>query len=188
MSQWRAHRSVVRRGYTLIELLIVVAVLGLAGALLVPHLVDRDSFVAQAATRQVIADLHFAQSDALAHQGYRRVHFYDDGSGYCIVRVSASDYAAAWDPDTADYVADPLGSMGNYIVNFPTHPRFEDVTLTDVSIDGGGLDVIYDPLGGTIMAGGGPGSGGTLRVTTDDHTYELSIAPFTGKLTVTTIN
>ena len=32
-----------RGGYTLVELLIVIAVLGLAGALLVPHLVDQPS-------------------------------------------------------------------------------------------------------------------------------------------------
>ena len=69
------------RGYTLIELIFVVALLGLATAMLVPYLVNQNSMTVQAAVRRVIADLSFAQSDALAHQEYRRVHFYADGRG-----------------------------------------------------------------------------------------------------------
>ena len=126
-----AHRQVA---YTLIELIIVIAVLGLASALLVPHLVGRDSLRVQAAVRQVIADLSFAQSDALAHQGYRRVHFYEDGSGYCLVRMSSdgSDLDSVFDPDTADYVNDPLasaGELGHYIIDFNTDDRFEGVRI-----------------------------------------------------------
>src|SRR5690554_431827 len=63
-----------QRAYTLIELLLVVAILGLASAILIPQLANRDSMEVQAAVRQIIADLSFAQSDALAHQEYRRVY------------------------------------------------------------------------------------------------------------------
>jgi len=180
-----------RGGYTLIELLIVIGILGLAGAMLVPHLVERESMTVQAAVRQVIADLSFAQSDALAHQEYRRVHFYADGGGYCIARVSDSDYADAFDPDVADYIADPLKGHGEYIVDFAGDDRFAGVSITSVSIDGAGEgiggsgdDLVYDPLGGTIRAGGLPGTGGDIEITAGEHTYRLTIAPFTGKLTV----
>lgn len=183
-----------RGGYTLVELLIVIAVLGLAGALLVPHLVDQPSMTVQAAVRQLIADLSFAQSDALAHQEYRRVHFYGDGRGYCLLRVGEGDYAAPFDEDTADYVYDPLataGEAGHYIIDFTADDRFEGVMITSVNIDGGGEgiggdggDVVYDPLGGTIRAGGLPGTGGTIVLTADDDDYQLTLSPFTGKLTV----
>jgi len=180
-----------RGGYTLIELLIVIGILGLAGALLIPHLVGRESMTVQAAVRQAIADLSFAQSDALAHQEYRRVHLYADGRGYCIVRVDESDYAGAFDEDSADYIADPLKEHGDYIVDFSADDRFEGVSITSASIDGGGegiggagADVVYEPLGGTIRAGGLPGTGGSVELTAGGHTYRLSIAPFTGKLTV----
>ena len=102
------------RGYTLVEMLIVIAVLGLAGALLVPHLVNREDMASQAAVRMLIADLSFAQSDALAHQGFRRMYFYPDGSGYCLYRVTSGDYYLDFDPDTADYLIDPIGSGGGY--------------------------------------------------------------------------
>ena len=68
------------RSYTLIELIMVMAVLALAAALLVPNIVGSDTMRAQAAVRLLIADLRFAQSDALANQEFRRVVFYRDGS------------------------------------------------------------------------------------------------------------
>ncbi|MHC4827474.1 MAG: prepilin-type N-terminal cleavage/methylation domain-containing protein, partial [Planctomycetota bacterium] len=61
-------RTPAARGYTLIELILVMALLALAAALLVPHLVGRDSLAVQAAIRLLIADLSFAQTDALANQ------------------------------------------------------------------------------------------------------------------------
>src|SRR5262245_40596117 len=73
------------RGYTLIELIIVIAILALAAALLVPNLVGRDTMTLQTAMRMLIADLSFAQSDALANQGYRRVVF--NSTGYAIIKV-----------------------------------------------------------------------------------------------------
>src|SRR4051812_28020872 len=79
-----------RSAYTLIELLIVIAIMGISGALLIPNMVNRDSMNVQSAVRLIIGDLSFAQSDALAHQELRRVHFYDDGRGYCLIRLSSN--------------------------------------------------------------------------------------------------
>jgi prepilin-type N-terminal cleavage/methylation domain-containing protein len=179
----RTHRG----AYTLIELLLVVALLGLASALLIPYLEGRDSLRVQAAVRQVVADLSFAQSDALAHQEYRRVHFYDDGRGYCIVRVGESQVGSTFDPDTADYIYDPLAfsdESSRFVVDFTNDSRFTGVAITGVSIDSNGADVYYDPLGGTVRASGVPGTGGTITMEADGYTYRITISAFTGKLTV----
>ena len=178
-----ARRS--RRAYTLVELIIVIAVLGLAGAIVVPSLQDTDDTDVQAAVRKIIGDLSFAQSDALARQEFRRVHFYDDGRGYCIVRETQASYADAFDPAIADYVRDPLGSpgaLGRFIVDFTTDRRFQDVAIASVTIDGGGRDLVYDPIGGTIQAGDAPGSGGTIVMEAGDTRYEITISAVTGKL------
>jgi prepilin-type N-terminal cleavage/methylation domain-containing protein len=179
------------RAYTLIELLMVITILGIAATLLIPNMIGPGSMSAQAAARLLIADLSFAQSDALAHQEYRRVHFYADGTGYCIVRVAEADFADDFDPDTADYVHDPLGSAGQfspYIVDFSTDDRFKGVSISEVVIDDDARDISYDALGGTVMEGGGgiaPGIGGAITITSSQESYRIDVAPFTGKLTVT---
>ncbi len=186
-------------GYTLIELIFVIALLGLAATLLVPHLVQQDSMTVQAAVRRFIADLSFAQSDALAHQEFRRVHFYEDGRGYCIVRVTEADFNLPFDAVTADYINDPLrgarGFLGEagrwrpYIIDFTTEERFQGVSITSGSIDGvlltpTGTDITYDQLGGTVMTGNLPGTGGQIVLSFDTASYRITIAAFTGKLTV----
>lgn len=165
----------------------MIALLGIASALLIPNLVDRDVMTAEAAVRQLISDLSFAQSDALARQGYRRVYFYDDGRGYCIYRVTEAGFGDPFDPLAADYVEDPLsraGSMGNYIVDYTADDRWEGVQITAVNIDGGQRFVTYDQLGGTVAIGLIPGTGGTVILSFDGSSYQITIAAFTGKLTV----
>jgi type II secretory pathway pseudopilin PulG len=179
-------------GYTLLELLIIVTLLGLAGSLLIPYMTSRSSLETQAAVRMVIVDLNFAQSDALANQEFRRVHFFEDGSGYAIVRVTQANFDEEFDPDTADYLYDPLGRSGSlqrYITDFTADNRFEGVTIGEVAIDGTNRYITYDHLGGTVRAGGSsPGIGGSIIVTSDEATYRINIAPFTGKLTVEQID
>lgn len=172
-----------RRSYTLIELLLVCAILGIAGSLLIPQIVGRDIMACQAAVRLIIGDITFAQSDALAHQEIRRIHFDDDGMGYSISRVTQSQLSAPFDPDTADYIHDPIEG-GEYIVNIGSDERFTGVSIEDVDIDGGGRDLHFDALGGTISASGGVGAGGSITVRSANDAYEITIAPFTGKITV----
>lgn len=178
----------IRRGYTLIEVLIVVTILGLAGALLVPYLSSKGDFDTQAAVRTLIADISFAQSDALANQGFRRVQFFEDGTGWCLVRVNEDDLADAFDPVTADYVYDPLASnseRGAYVVNLRDRQQFSSVRVTSVNLDAGQRSLTFDELGGTVSTGGLPGTGGQVILTSPEASYQLDILPVTGKVRVT---
>ena len=172
-------------------MLIVIALLGIAGALLIPHLVHQDNLTAQSAIRLIISDLSFAQSDSLANQEYRRVQFLQEdgiGIGYCIVRMTEADFDLPFDLATADYISDPLGVVGEagrYIVDFRTENRFDGLSIILSSFDGGNQFITYDTLGGTIMTGNLPGTGGQIRLQVDDVIYQIDVAPFTGKLTVT---
>jgi len=154
----------LRKGYTLIEVLIVVTILGLAGALLVPYLSSKGDFDTQAAVRTLIADITFAQSDALANQGFRSVYFYPDGTGWCLVRASEDSLGDEFDPATADYVYDPLASnseAGAYVVNLRDRQQFSSVRVYSVNLDSGKRVLTFDELGGTVAAGGT----GKVRVT-----------------------
>ena len=100
----RPHRHHLRRGYTLVEMLVGIGILSIAGMLLIPNLVDRGTFAIQAAARAIVSDIVFAQSDALANQEYRRFQFIEtpegqDGYvGYCVLRVSPESFFYPYDP------------------------------------------------------------------------------------------
>jgi prepilin-type N-terminal cleavage/methylation domain-containing protein len=174
-----------RRGYTLLELLLVVAILAIAAILLVPSLVRRDTYAVEAALRRLVADITFAQSDALAGQWYRRVFFDPEGGGWSVARVPESLLSLPFDPQTADYVRDPLASGGQaMVVELANDPRFAGVRLDSIQLDGSRNWITFDPLGGTIAEAGVPGTGGSLVVRSDNLTYRVEIDAFTGKVSV----
>lgn len=192
------HR-LIRKGYTLIELIIIIALLGVASAILIPHLTNLKTLEVQAAVRTIIADMSFAQSDALANQELRRLHFYPDGRGYCLIRLEAADFNKNFDysdgapaVDAPEYLIDPLGGAGlleRYVVDFRADTRYQSVSIESATIDGvvllpDGTDITYDELGGTVSAPNVPGQGGTIVVRSEDDRYEIQIAPFTGKISV----
>ena len=180
-----------RRAYTLVELVIVIAILGLAGALLVPRLINADTFTVQAAVRSVIADLTFAQTDALAMQRIRRFQFLRDENGrlhgYAVIAPSnQSLYDLGFDPENAEYLdhRTAVGTDGRFIVDFDLDDRFAGVRITDA--DFGGNDwVAFDALGGPLQAGGSPlTSTGEVRMRGESGAYLLRLSGFTGKITV----
>ena len=180
-----------RRAYTLVELVIVIAILGLAGALLVPRLINADTFSVQAAVRSVIADLTFAQTDALAMQRIRRFQFLRDENGrlhgYAIIAPSSqSSYDAAFNADNAEYLDDrtAVGTDGRFIVDFDQDDRFVGVEITDIGF-GGNDWVAFDALGGPLQGGGMPlTSTGEVRMRGESGAYLLRLSGFTGKITV----
>ncbi len=184
----RQSRIAVRRAYTLIEVLIVVAILGLAAAVLIPSMSGRGDFDTQAAVRALISDISFAQSDALANQSFRRIHFYENGTGWCLVKLAEDELSQPFDPATAEYVADPLKGAtrgGIYATDFAQDDRYASVRIEGVSIDSGKREITFDELGGTVTNGGLPGTGGTLILRSPDAAYRLELAPITGKVRVT---
>ena len=194
MSVKRPVKRLFVRAYTLIELVLVVAVLAIAGMLLVPNLVDRDTFAIQAAARATVSDIVFAQSDALANQEYRRVQFIpapigqDGYVGFCLLRVDPTSFTYPYDENTADYINDPMASSsddGRYIVDFSKDDRFNGVMIESVDLDAGLDYITFDEFGGSISSSSGaPGIGGTIDLVSKGYRYRVNVAPFTGKTTV----
>src|SRR5690554_6343777 len=114
-------------GYTLIEVLVVVTIIGIAGGIVVPHMMRSGSLGVQAAARMIIGDIMIAQNEAIAKQSTRQVVFAPGDNRYSITDGAGTPAIATWRGGTA----------GNgYVVNLGADSRFEGVRI--VSADFGG--------------------------------------------------
>ena len=166
-----------RRAFTLVEVLVVVTIIGLAGAIVVPHLLTAGTLGVQAAARAVIADILYAQNDAIAAQAPRRVVFDLANNRYWLTNDVSFDLDVLPAPTNAMSVAWKGGSSGaNYLVDFETDNRFDGVTIQNAGFSG--MPTLeFDALGG-------PTSGGSVDVVFNNTRLRITIAPFTGRVTV----
>ena len=166
----RTSPRVHQRAFTLIEVLIVVAVMGLIGAVVVPQMLRAGTLGVQAAGRMVISDILIAQNDAIASQANRRVVFDTANNSYSVTDEDGNVLTARWRG----------AGVENYTVNFNTDSRFEGVTIQNVDFGDPPDDVIleFDALGAPT------GSGGTLDLIFEETTYRINVARFTGRVTI----
>lgn len=159
-----------KSAFTLIEVLIVVTIIGIAGAIIVPHMLTAGTMGVQAAARMVIADLLYAQNEAIANQQPRQVVF----------NVAENSYRLATGSDgtgstiSVDWKG---GDVENYEIDFDRETgRFGRMKIKSADF-GGQPYVAFDPLGS-------PSSGGTVELEFQDTIYRVKVAGFTGRVTV----
>lgn len=167
------------RGYTLIEVLVVVTVMGIAGAVVVPSMSGANTLKVQAAVRSVVADVTFAQMDALAYQEPRGIVFDVDANRYTLVSITGDEVDLA-----ADALYDPKGPGQRYVMNLDDHD-FGGARITDLDLNGGDT-LIFDELGGPVAAAGSDeiSSGGSITLDSANGRFRIDIAAFTGRVTV----
>lgn len=172
-------RRTPARGYTLIEVLVIVVILGIAGSLVIPSMSQASTLRVQAAVRTVISDITFAQADAMAFQERRAVIFDTDDSSYRIVSIPAGEI----DPDS-NTLYDPTKPGGLYVVQIAGE-AFGDAQITAADFDGDNT-LIFDDLGGPVAepSGDTPSELGSLTITGSGSNYVVEVEPFTGRVTV----
>ncbi len=176
-----------RSGWSLVELLTVVVVLGVAAMIVIPYAAAGASASGQSAARLLVTDMLAAQMDAIATQNFRRIHFYTDGSGWCILELDAGELADPFDPLTATFVEDAIESQGQNqqsITNFVQDTRFRDIAIENQNLGKGIEDITFDPTGGIIANDGSPSLGGSVDITSGEFTWTITLAPLTGKVSV----
>lgn len=170
------------RGYTLVEVLVVVTILGVAGMMVVPTLGQTDVLRVQGAVRAIVADLTFAQADALAYQEERAVAFDLNENSYTLVAV----FDGLVDPG-ANALFDPRGPGQQYIVDLDD-PVFGNAQIGEADFDGDAI-LIFDQLGGPVVSPGSdvPGSTGSVDVIGSSSRLRITVEAFTGHITVAEI-
>ncbi len=175
----RQRQHAPRRAFTLIEILITVAILGLAGALVIPAMGESHVLRVQAAVRTIVADITLAQSEAVAFQERRALLFDVPTSSYRLLEVPGDEL----DPET-NTMYDPARPSGLYIVDF-LDARFGGSRITEVDFDGEPY-LIFDALGGPVRdpASNEPGNGGFIRLTGSGSRFIITVEAFTGRVSV----
>ncbi|MEZ6190287.1 MAG: prepilin-type N-terminal cleavage/methylation domain-containing protein [Phycisphaerales bacterium] len=168
MSTKRNNLSRCRAGYTLVEVLVIVTIMGIAAAVVVPQMLSAGTLGVQAAARIIIADILYAQNDAIAQQRNRRVIFDPDTESYSLVDENGAVLTARW----------ISGAANNYIVDFTSDSRFAGVVIVSADFGGATPKVLeFDALGGPL-------NGGTVEIEFNDQRYRITVASFTGRVTV----
>jgi prepilin-type N-terminal cleavage/methylation domain-containing protein len=173
------YRRGVNRGFTLVEILMVVVILGIAAAAVVPQLSSRDDLKAAAAARVLMADLIYAQNRAISVQQTHFVAF----------DVAAKKYSVltAWNPQV--FVTHPINKT-NYVTSFSTAATgpMKEMTLTSADFDAK-AGLAFDSLGSpySVATDGTTAplvAAGQVKVTAGSHTLTVTVEPYTGEINV----
>lgn len=191
-------RTQMFHGFTLVELLVTILIMGIAALIVIPSMGSTGILRVQAIAREIVGDIAFVQSDAVAYQERRVIWFgmvptgtgesgawtFGEGNGYTVGVVEGPDFnlETMWLNNPADLDAP-------FARNLTDRNGNSDGTIT---ADFGGEEsdwLIFDELGGTAgsLTGTEPGAGGTITITSPLITYEVDVEGLTGRTTVTAL-
>lgn len=184
-----------RRGFTLIEVMLIVVMLGIAGVLVIPSMSQTNVLRVQSTVRTLVADVAFLQSDAVAYQSRRAIVFgvvpvknadgvweFAEGNGYTLAEVRGAELDLA-----TDAMLDPDDPSRPFGRDF-SEAEFAGAVLSTPSFNGGNM-LIFDELGGPVaeLEGPDPGDGGTVQIAGSGSTFRIEVQAYTGRVRVTRI-
>jgi prepilin-type N-terminal cleavage/methylation domain-containing protein len=107
------------RGFTLIELVMVIVLIGILAAFVAPNLGNITSTNAGAFSDKLRADIRYAQNLAMTRNARARVYFNGTGAAPAVGYAVAQDNSAVGDCSSFVVAADPAGG-GNLTVTLNT--------------------------------------------------------------------
>ena len=172
----RRNRASLVPAFTLIEILTVVVILGICGAIIVPQLGGREDLRTASAARQVMADLIYAQNRAISTQQKHYVQF--NGNTYTL-STRADDSAALatiTHPITKNPYVQALAVAGTPL-EFVTIQSANFAGQVSMGFDEFGAPFSFDPASNTMTA---MAAIGTIKLTSGTYSMTISVEPYTG--------
>lgn len=169
----------LRSAFTFVEVLAVVVILGIATAIVLPQITQRDDLNAGSAARNVMADLLYAQNRAIAMQSMHYVTFDTVNQQYTLYSSMSPPTVLQHPVNLNPYVM-TFGKNGpNNISSVVTLGSANFNGQTTIAFDETGVPYSYNAGTATPLSGTG-------TITLDCGTYSLTISVVqdTGEISV----
>jgi prepilin-type N-terminal cleavage/methylation domain-containing protein len=185
-----------RPAFTLVEILVVVVILGIAAAIIVPQMSSRDDLRVEGARRMLMADLIYAQNRSITSQVRHYVVFETTGSPR---RYRIVTNLSTGNPNGSP-VEHPITHEREYKVTFgdaaPDSARkdvtrgLETTALGDVTLEGAHTVLVFDELGVPYYYDPGTNTSTALSTTGGSSialrcgavTRAVTVEPYTGEV------
>jgi prepilin-type N-terminal cleavage/methylation domain-containing protein len=156
--------------FTLVEVVIVLMIIGIAAAIVIPMHVSAASTELKTAADMVASDLEYAKSLAISTGKSCYVVFDTSAESYCI-------------KDSAGQVINhPVHIGASYIVSFAGDGRLDKVNI--VSTTFGANTIKFDSLGSPYDGSGAALINGVVQLSAEEQTMKVKIEPVTGYISI----
>lgn len=183
----KSHRPALAQAFTLVEILVVIVILGIAATLIIPQMSAASDLRAAAAARVLIADLTYAQNCAITTQKTHYVKFTTAAASdtYSVLDAVSPTEHVVRHPVTQMQFTQVLGQGG---ASGLAGARLGDLTFgagtaTTIAFDSLGSPYSYSATDGLVALA----DAGTVDVTCNGFTLRIAVEPYTGELSVTSV-
>lgn len=152
------------RGFTAVELLVVVVIMAIAALTVVPMMSSASSMQLRSAANMIMADLEYAKSMAISRGQNYSIVFDENAESYSIEDQSSS------------VIPHPVKKGFDYIIDFQNDSRLNKVDIADADF-GSNSSIQFDCLGS-------PDNGGTVSLQAGSMTMTVRVEPITGYIRV----
>ncbi len=154
----------LERGFTVIEIMIVLVIITIAALAAVPMMSSASSIQIRSASSMIAADLEYAKSMSISR-----------GQNYSVVFDQNAD--SYWIEDQGgNVIPHPVKKGFDYLVDFRGDSRLNRVDITGATFTGN-PDVEFDSMGS-------PDSGGTVSLEAGGTTVTITVEPITGYISI----
>ena len=161
-----------RSGFTLIEIIIVIAILAIAAMTAIPLMSSGGSVQIRSAANMIAADLEYARSMAISRGQYYSVEFFEGAESYQI------------EDQNNVVISHPVKRGFDYIISFQNDSRLNKVDITNVNFNGT-AGVQFDSLGSPYdLNKNDLNSQGIISLNANGPTATITVEPVTGYISI----
>ncbi len=158
-------------GFTLVELLIVIAIISIAALTAVPMMSSAASMQIRSAANMLTADLEYAKSMAISRAQYFSVVF----------DVAADTYTIK--DQYSNVLPHPVKKEFPYVIDFQNDGRLNKVDIVSVDFDTTN-EVKFDYLGSPYNGTFSPLNNGVINLQAGSTTTIITVEPVTGYVSI----